>query len=58
VVPDQRLNRVNVCRTGSGQRFEPDVIRALALEPCGKLNLPLSNDHAIRLVASKVIELA
>jgi hypothetical protein len=45
----------------AGQAFEPDVIREMshALETvCGKLNLLLTDDPAIRLIASKIIELA
>ena len=45
----------------AGQALEPDVIRemSLALETvCAKLALKLTDDHATRLVASKIIELA
>ncbi len=45
----------------AGQAFEPEVIRemSLALETvCTKLLLPLNDDPATRLVASKIIELA
>lgn len=45
----------------AGQPFEPELIRemSLALESvCAKLVLPLNDDPATRLVASKIIELA
>jgi hypothetical protein len=45
----------------AGQPFEPELIRqmSLALETvCGKLNMPLSDNPATRLIASKIIELA
>ncbi len=45
----------------AGQAFEPEIIREMsfALETvCAKLVLPLDDDPATRLVASKIIELA
>jgi hypothetical protein len=42
----------------AGQAFEPEIIRemSLALETvCAKLVLPLNDDPATRLVASKII---
>jgi hypothetical protein len=45
----------------AGQAFEPELIRqmSLALETvCAKLALPLTDEPATRLIASKIIELA
>jgi hypothetical protein len=45
----------------AGQAFEPELIRemSIALETvCAKLALPMTDDPATRLIASKIIELA